>query len=60
MEAYVAFESLTFCAMYLQRVETKFNQQQCNNNGGVRSEKLSIFAQIAQPFGEPIRYESFN
>ena len=38
MEAWVAFESLTFCAIYLQDFETTFNRQQHNNDGGVRSE----------------------
>ncbi|XP_048430866.1 uncharacterized protein LOC125472887 [Pyrus x bretschneideri] len=60
VEAWVAYESLTFCAMYLQDVETTFNRPQRNNDGGVRKEKLSVFAQIARPFGDPVKGESFT
>ncbi|CAN6555514.1 unnamed protein product [Malus baccata var. baccata] len=42
VEAWVAYESLTFCAMYLQDVETTFNRPQRNNDSGVRKEKLSF------------------
>ncbi|XP_028965019.1 uncharacterized protein [Malus domestica] len=30
------------------------------NDGGVRKEKLSVFAQIAGPFGDPVKGESFT
>ncbi|KAB2599488.1 hypothetical protein D8674_009759 [Pyrus ussuriensis x Pyrus communis] len=60
VEAWVAYESLTFCAMYLEDVETTFNRPQRNNDGGVRKEKLSVFAQIARPFGDPVNGESFT
>ncbi|XP_048422805.1 uncharacterized protein LOC103937304 [Pyrus x bretschneideri] len=60
VEAWVAYESLTFCAMYLQDVETAFNRPQRNNDNGVRKEKLYVFAQIARPFGEPVKGESFT
>ncbi|KAB2632222.1 hypothetical protein D8674_028469 [Pyrus ussuriensis x Pyrus communis] len=60
VEAWVAYESLTFCAMYLQDVETTFNRPQLNNDGGVRKEKLSVFAQIARPFGDPVKGESLT
>ncbi|XP_050115699.1 uncharacterized protein LOC126593651 [Malus sylvestris] len=60
VEAWVAYESLTFCAMYLEDVETAFNRSQRNNDGGVRKEKLSVFAQIARPFGDPVKDESFT
>jgi hypothetical protein len=60
IEAWVQFESLTFCGMYLQDVETAFNRPQRNNDGGVRKEKLSVFAQSARPFGDPGRGESFS
>ncbi|KAB2626599.1 hypothetical protein D8674_020217 [Pyrus ussuriensis x Pyrus communis] len=60
VEAWVAYESLTFCAMYLEDVETTFNRPQRNNDGGVRKEKLSVFAQIARPFGDPVKGESFT
>ncbi|XP_050109451.1 uncharacterized protein LOC126588404 [Malus sylvestris] len=41
-------------------VETTFNRPQRNNDGGVRKEKLSVFAQIARPFGDPVKGESFT
>ncbi|KAB2607434.1 hypothetical protein D8674_007151 [Pyrus ussuriensis x Pyrus communis] len=52
--------SFTFCAMYLEDVETTFNRPQHNNDGGVKKEKLSVFAQIARPFGDPVNGESFT
>nr|XP_028945749.1 uncharacterized protein LOC114820039 [Malus domestica] len=60
VEAWVAYESLTFCAMYLEDVETAFNRSQSNNDGGVRKEKLSVFAQIARPFGDHVKDELFT
>ncbi|XP_070664511.1 uncharacterized protein [Malus domestica] len=60
VEAWVTYESLTFCAMYLEDVETAFNRPQRNNDGGVRKEKLSVFAQIARPFGDPVKGELFT
>ena len=51
---------LLFYGMYLKDVETTFNHLQCNNDEGVRNEKLSIFAQCAKPFGDPTRGESFS
>ncbi|BBH07076.1 hypothetical protein Prudu_018896 [Prunus dulcis] len=47
IEAWVQYESLTFCGMYLKDVETAFNLPQRNNDGGMRKEKLSVFAQSA-------------
>ncbi|KAL6296828.1 hypothetical protein ACE6H2_004970 [Prunus campanulata] len=46
--------------MYLRDVDTAFNRPQRNNDGGVRNEQLSIFAQSARPFGDPVRGESFS
>ncbi|CAL2244725.1 unnamed protein product [Prunus armeniaca] len=59
VEAWVQYESLTFCGMYLKDVETVFNRPQRNHDGGMRNEKLSVFAQSARPFGDPGRGESF-
>ncbi|BBH02368.1 hypothetical protein Prudu_012908 [Prunus dulcis] len=42
IEAWVQYESLTFCGMYLKDVETAFNRPQRNNDGGMRK-KLSVF-----------------
>ncbi|BBH02360.1 hypothetical protein Prudu_012899 [Prunus dulcis] len=60
VEAWVQYESLTFCGMYLKDVETAFNRPQRNNDGGMRKEKLSVFSQSARPFGDPGRGESFS
>ncbi|VVA40034.1 PREDICTED: transposon, partial [Prunus dulcis] len=60
IEAWVQYESLTFCGMYLKDVETVFNRPQRNNDGGMRKEKLSVFAQSARPFGDLGRGESFS
>ncbi|VVA38323.1 PREDICTED: LOC110929331 isoform, partial [Prunus dulcis] len=60
IEAWVQYESLTFCGMYLKDVETAFNRPQRNNDGGMRKEKLFVFAQSARPFGDPGRGESFS
>ncbi|CAL9006046.1 unnamed protein product [Prunus brigantina] len=60
IEAWVQYESLTFCGMYLKDVDTAFNRPQRNNDGGLRNEKLSVFAQSARPFGDPVRGESFS
>ena len=46
--------------MYLKDVETTFSRHPRNNDGGVRKKKLSVFAQIARPFGDPIRGKSFS
>ena len=59
IQAWVAYEALTFCGMYLKDVETTFNHPR-NNDGGVGKEKLSVFAQIARLFGDPISGESFS
>ncbi|BBG96744.1 hypothetical protein Prudu_005635 [Prunus dulcis] len=60
IEAWVQYESLNFCGMYLKDVKTAFNRPQRNNEGGVRNEKLSVFAQSVRPFGDPARGESFS
>ncbi|CAL9025509.1 unnamed protein product [Prunus brigantina] len=60
IEAWIQYESLTFCGLYLKDVEMAFNRPQRNNDGGMRNEKLSIFAQSARPFGDPGRGESFS
>ncbi|BBG99072.1 hypothetical protein Prudu_008650 [Prunus dulcis] len=47
IEAWVQYEALTFCGMYLKDMDTTFNRPQRNNDGGVRNAKLSVFAQSA-------------
>ncbi|CAL9020181.1 unnamed protein product, partial [Prunus brigantina] len=44
----------------LADVDTAFNHPQRNNDGGLRNETLSVFAQSARPFGDPVRGESFS
>ena len=41
--------------MYLKDADMAFNRPQGNNDGGVRKEKLSVFAQSARPFGDLVR-----
>ncbi|CAL9021368.1 unnamed protein product, partial [Prunus brigantina] len=60
IEAWVQYEALTFCGMYLKDVDTAFNRPQRNNDGGVRNAQLSVFCQIARSFGEPVRGEAFS
>ena len=49
-EAYISYESLTFCSMYLCNVETSFSRPERNIDHGLREAKLSVFMQIARPF----------
>ncbi|CAL2245647.1 unnamed protein product [Prunus armeniaca] len=60
IEAWVQYKSLTFCGMYLKDVDMTLNHPQHNNDGGVRNEKLPVFAQSARPFGDPVQGESFS
>ncbi|KAM2704184.1 hypothetical protein EV1_033542 [Malus domestica] len=60
IQAWVAYEALTLCGMYLKDVETTFNRPPCNNDGGVRKVQLLVFAQIARPFRDSICGESFS
>lgn len=52
-EAYVVNEALTFCSMYLNKIETKFNRKERNDDALSTSQKakLSVFSQAARPFG---------
>ena len=52
-EGYIVNEALTFCSMYLNRIETRFNQKERNDDARPtpRKAKLSIFSQAARPFG---------
>ncbi|CAL2265911.1 unnamed protein product [Prunus armeniaca] len=60
IEPWVQYESLTLYEMYLKEVDMTFNRPQCNNDRGLRNEKLSIFSQSARPFRDPVRGESFS
>lgn len=52
-ETHISKEALTFCSMYLNRIDTKFNQKERNDDArpSTRKAKLSIFSQAARPFG---------
>ncbi|KAK3206791.1 hypothetical protein Dsin_020837 [Dipteronia sinensis] len=40
-EAYIVNESLTFCSIYLDSIETKFNRIQRNDDGGPRTDEAT-------------------
>ncbi|KAL5728763.1 hypothetical protein ACHQM5_001808 [Ranunculus cassubicifolius] len=52
-EAYVDSECLTFCSMYLQGIETRFNREERNFDGGENKDvpSLPVFAQSVRPLG---------
>ena len=52
-EAYIDSECLTFCSMYLQGVETRFNREErnCDRSQGQHEGKLSIFGHHVRPLG---------
>ncbi|XP_042974597.1 uncharacterized protein LOC122306228 [Carya illinoinensis] len=54
-EAYIHYECLTFCSMYLQDVETKFNRVDRNIDGRGEDtiDGFSIFNQHVRPLGIP-------
>ncbi|XP_052294335.1 uncharacterized protein LOC107178912 isoform X1 [Citrus sinensis] len=51
-EAYIINESLSFCSLYLDSIETKFNRVERNDDGGQRVGGLSVFSQNVRPFGK--------
>ena len=58
VEAYVATKCITFCSMYLDDIETRFNYTDHNadHKWGDNESMLSIFKQIVRPTGAK-RYE---
>ena len=60
-EAYVATECVTFCSMYLDNIEIRFNHADHNadREWGDNELTLSIFKQMVQPTGIR-RYEFMN
>lgn len=50
-EAYVDNECLTFCSMYLQGIETRFNREERNSEGntGGESNGMEVFRPIVRP-----------
>lgn len=52
-ESYIDGECLSFCSMYLEGIETKFNREERNYDGGQGQscEGLHVFGQIVRPLG---------
>ncbi|XP_058185683.1 uncharacterized protein LOC131302909 [Rhododendron vialii] len=50
VEAYVSKECTTFCSMYLDVIETVFNRQERNDDGGELEPGLRAFTQQIRPF----------
>ncbi|XP_058211618.1 uncharacterized protein LOC131323794 [Rhododendron vialii] len=50
VEAYVCKECTTFCSMYLDGIETVFNRQERNDDGGEHDVGLRAFTQQIRPF----------
>lgn len=52
-EAYIDNECMTFCSMYLQGIETRFNREERNFDGGQEKQttKLHVFSQNVRPLG---------
>ncbi|KAK9267622.1 hypothetical protein L1049_010053 [Liquidambar formosana] len=55
-EAYINNECLTFCSMYLSGVETRFNREERNYDGGQEQQpgELSVFSQNVRPLGSTV------
>jgi len=62
-EGYVAEEALTFCSMYLEGIQTKFNRSDRNEDAGIPKRQFLVFSSQCQPISakktislyEPIR-----
>ena len=50
-EGYISKECTTFCSLYLHGVETVFNREERNYDGGDNGPGLTIFTQNVRPFG---------
>ncbi|KAM0037404.1 hypothetical protein Hdeb2414_s0013g00402531 [Helianthus debilis subsp. tardiflorus] len=48
-ERYVADEALTFCSMYLEGMETKFNRPDRNADAGILKRQLHVFSSQCRP-----------
>lgn len=56
-EGYLADECLIFCSRYLNQIETKFNREERNYDGGQEvtdSSRLSIFSTPGQALGKGV------
>lgn len=50
-EAYIVNECLSFCSMYLEGIETKFNRAERNYDGEAEDDGFDVFSQKVRPFG---------
>lgn len=53
-EAYIANESLTFCSMYFEGIDTRFNRNDRNwvENESAATDKISVFKNVFRPIGK--------
>lgn len=54
-ECYLADECLTFCSRYLRGIETRWNREERNVDGGVEetNQQFDVFSQRVRAFGAP-------
>ncbi|KAD2394219.1 hypothetical protein E3N88_41196 [Mikania micrantha] len=48
-EGYVVEEALTFCSMYLEGIQTRFNRPDRNTNAGIPKRQYSVFSSQCRP-----------
>ncbi|KAF5791937.1 hypothetical protein HanXRQr2_Chr09g0400431 [Helianthus annuus] len=51
-EGYVADEALTFCSMYLEGMQTKFNRPDRNADDGIPKRQLHVFSSQCRPISK--------
>ncbi|XP_052625778.1 uncharacterized protein LOC111885117 [Lactuca sativa] len=51
-EGYVADEALTFCSMYLDGIQTKFNRPERNADVGIPKSRFSVFSLQCRPMSK--------
>ncbi|KAD7478319.1 hypothetical protein E3N88_01455 [Mikania micrantha] len=51
-EGYVADEALTFCSMYLEGMQTKFNRPDRNADAGIPKRQLHVFSSQCRPISK--------
>ncbi|KAD5318213.1 hypothetical protein E3N88_18159 [Mikania micrantha] len=51
-EGYVADEALTFCSMYLEGMQTKFNRPDRNADAGISKRQLHVFSSQCRPISK--------
>lgn len=56
-EAYISYEALTYCAMYLHDVDTTFCRPERNYFGYGLNQQISVFAEKVLPTGTSVMIE---